>query len=101
MRKVTPLHSVIGLLYVDVAVAAPPRTVTLAVKNLTCGTCPVVVAQGPEASTGGDRYGHLRSGQGYFGKAHGSDDQRGISLEAISRSVSTIILGSLLTCPSC
>ena len=43
MRQIAPLLSVIRLLYMGVAVAAPPRTVTLAVVNMTCGTCPVVV----------------------------------------------------------
>lgn len=31
------------LLATTVAFAAPPQTVTLAVENMTCGTCPIVV----------------------------------------------------------
>ena|ERR1700676_3663334 len=31
------------LLCAGVAFAAPPHTVTLAVENMTCGTCPIVV----------------------------------------------------------
>jgi mercuric ion binding protein len=31
------------LLAAGVALAAPPQTATLAVENMTCGTCPIVV----------------------------------------------------------
>jgi hypothetical protein len=30
-----------------IAFAAPPQTTTLAVENMTCGTCPIVVKKGP------------------------------------------------------
>jgi mercuric ion binding protein len=33
----------VAVLGVHVAVAAPPQSVTLAVENMTCGTCPIVV----------------------------------------------------------
>ena len=45
MHKVAPLFSGLGLLYMSVAFGAPPHTVTLAVENMTCGTCPVVVSK--------------------------------------------------------
>jgi periplasmic mercuric ion binding protein len=35
-----------------VALAAPPRTVTLQVKNMTCGTCPIVVRKALERVPG-------------------------------------------------
>jgi len=45
MRRVTlvslPLFGM--LLAAGAAFAAPPHTVTLAVENMTCGTCPIVV----------------------------------------------------------
>lgn len=36
-------HLVGLLLTTTVAFAAPPQAVTLAVENMTCGTCPIVV----------------------------------------------------------
>ena len=45
MSKVAPLFSVLSLMLMGAAHAAPPRTVTLAVENMTCGTCPVVVSK--------------------------------------------------------
>ena len=45
MRKVAPLLSVLGLMLMGAAFAAPLQTVTLAVENMTCGTCPVVVSK--------------------------------------------------------
>ena len=35
--------SLAGLIAAGVAFAAPPQTTTLAVENMTCGTCPIVV----------------------------------------------------------
>jgi mercuric ion binding protein len=43
----------LGLLLVaGVAFAAPPHTVTLAVENMTCGTCPIVVRKALERVPG-------------------------------------------------
>jgi len=43
----------LGLLLVaGAAVAAPPQTVTLAVENMTCGTCPIVVKKALERVPG-------------------------------------------------
>lgn len=39
-------------LLATVAFAAPPRTVTLQVKNMTCGTCPLVVRKALERVPG-------------------------------------------------
>jgi mercuric ion binding protein len=36
------------LLAAGVAIAVPPHTVTLAVDNMTCGTCPIVVRKALE-----------------------------------------------------
>ncbi len=36
----------------SVAFAAPPQTVTLAVENMTCGTCPIVVRKALERVPG-------------------------------------------------
>ena len=33
----------VGVLLAAGALAAPPQTATLAVENMTCGTCPIVV----------------------------------------------------------
>jgi mercuric ion binding protein len=41
-----------GLLAVGVAFAAPPHTITLAVENMTCGTCPIVVKRALERVPG-------------------------------------------------
>jgi periplasmic mercuric ion binding protein len=35
-----------------IALAAPPRTATLAVENMTCGTCPIVVKKALERVPG-------------------------------------------------
>ena len=45
MRLITvyPLTFLVALLGAHVALAAPPQSVTLAVENMTCGTCPIVV----------------------------------------------------------
>jgi periplasmic mercuric ion binding protein len=40
------------LLNVGVALAAPPQTATLAVENMTCGTCPIVVKKALERVPG-------------------------------------------------
>jgi periplasmic mercuric ion binding protein len=54
MRRVTlaslPLFGM--LLATGVAFAAPPHTVTLAVENMTCGTCPIVVKKALERVPG-------------------------------------------------
>jgi mercuric ion binding protein len=54
MRRVTlaslPLFGM--LLAAGVACAAPPHTVTLAVENMTCGTCPIVVRKALERVPG-------------------------------------------------
>jgi periplasmic mercuric ion binding protein len=41
-----------GLIAAGVALAAPPRTTTLAVENMTCGTCPIVVKKALERVSG-------------------------------------------------
>lgn len=38
-----------GSLAAGAAFAAPPRTATLAVENMTCGTCPIVVKKASTA----------------------------------------------------
>ena len=54
MRRLTlaslPLFGM--LLAAGVASAAPPNTVTLAVENMTCGTCPIVVRKALERVPG-------------------------------------------------
>jgi mercuric ion binding protein len=40
------------LLAAGIALAAPPRTATLAVENMTCGTCPIVVKKALERVPG-------------------------------------------------
>ena len=54
MRRVTlvsvPLLGM--LLAAGLASAAPPHTVTLAVENMTCGTCPIVVRKALERVPG-------------------------------------------------
>jgi len=43
----------LGMLFAaSVAFAAPPQTVTLAVENMTCGTCPIVVKKALEKVAG-------------------------------------------------
>ena len=45
--------SIAGLLFASAgALAAPPQTVTLAVENMTCGTCPIVVKKALEKVAG-------------------------------------------------
>ena len=45
--------SVLGiLLAAGAALAAPPQTATLAVENMTCGTCPIVVKKALEKVPG-------------------------------------------------
>jgi periplasmic mercuric ion binding protein len=45
--------SLVGLLLAaGVAIAAPPQTTTLAVENMTCGTCPIVVKKALERVPG-------------------------------------------------
>jgi mercuric ion binding protein len=44
MRRFTlGFMSLAWLIAAGVATAAPPQTATLAVENMTCGTCPIVV----------------------------------------------------------
>jgi mercuric ion binding protein len=43
MRNALTLSPILGLILCGLALAAPPHTVTLAVENMTCGTCPIVV----------------------------------------------------------
>jgi mercuric ion binding protein len=54
MRRLTyiSLPLVGTLLAAGVAFAAPPHTVTLAVDNMTCGTCPIVVKKALERVPG-------------------------------------------------
>jgi periplasmic mercuric ion binding protein len=42
----------LSLLAAGVVFAAPPRTATLAVENMTCGTCPIVVKKALERVPG-------------------------------------------------
>jgi mercuric ion binding protein len=44
--------SLSGLIATGVAFAAPPQTTTLAVENMTCGTCPIVVKKALERVPG-------------------------------------------------
>jgi mercuric ion binding protein len=46
------LISLTAICLSSVALAAPPRTVTLQVQNMTCGTCPIVVRKALERVTG-------------------------------------------------
>jgi mercuric ion binding protein len=41
-----------GLIAGGIAFAAPPQTTTLAVENMTCGTCPIVVKKALERVPG-------------------------------------------------
>jgi mercuric ion binding protein len=43
---------VLGMLLSAGALAAPPQTATLAVENMTCGTCPIVVKKALEKVPG-------------------------------------------------
>ena len=54
MRRATLVFQpMLGLLLAaGVAFAAPPHTVTLAVENMTCGTCPIVVKKALERVPG-------------------------------------------------
>ena len=53
MRRATRSLTLLGLfLGMGVASAAPPRTVTLAVQNMNCGTCPIVVRKALERVSG-------------------------------------------------
>ena len=54
MRRVTLVSQALFgmLLAAGVAFAAPPHTVTLAVENMTCGTCPIVVKKALERVPG-------------------------------------------------
>ncbi|HWJ33885.1 MAG TPA: mercury resistance system periplasmic binding protein MerP [Steroidobacteraceae bacterium] len=47
-----PLPLLSLLLGAGTAFAAPPHTVTLAVENMTCGTCPIVVKKALERVPG-------------------------------------------------
>lgn len=49
MRRLFPLTAI---LLSTMALAAPPRTVTLQVQNMTCGTCPIVVRKSLERTPG-------------------------------------------------
>src|SRR5260221_6923912 len=44
--------SLVGLIAAGLASAAPPQTATLAVENMTCGTCPIVVKKALERVPG-------------------------------------------------
>ncbi len=46
------LHVLSMLLVAGAAFAAPPQTATLAVENMTCGTCPIVVKKALEKVPG-------------------------------------------------
>src|SRR5882757_5088972 len=53
MRRFTLVSmSLVGLIAAGPAVAAPPQTATLAVENMTCGTCPIVVKKALERVPG-------------------------------------------------
>jgi mercuric ion binding protein len=54
MRRFTisPLPVLGMLLTAGAALAAPPQTATLAVQNMTCGTCPIVVKKALEKVPG-------------------------------------------------
>jgi periplasmic mercuric ion binding protein len=54
MRRITRVSASLSgmLLAAAVAFAAPPHTVTLAVENMTCGTCPIVVKKALERVPG-------------------------------------------------
>jgi mercuric ion binding protein len=54
MRRITfgSLPMLCIVLAAGVALAAPPQTATLAVENMTCGTCPIVVKKALERVPG-------------------------------------------------
>jgi mercuric ion binding protein len=54
MRRVNLVSSSLLAMVVSVGVAfaAPPQTATLAVENMTCGTCPIVVKKALERVPG-------------------------------------------------
>jgi mercuric ion binding protein len=52
MRRPTFWLPLLGALLGGIALAAPPRTATLAVENMTCGTCPIVVKKALERVPG-------------------------------------------------
>jgi periplasmic mercuric ion binding protein len=55
--------SLLSLLYAGATFAAAPHTATLAVENMTCGTCPIVVKKALERVPGardGGPYGTVR-----------------------------------------
>jgi periplasmic mercuric ion binding protein len=54
MRRFTPISLPLScmLLAAGIAFAAPPQTATLAVENMTCGTCPIVVKKALERVPG-------------------------------------------------
>jgi mercuric ion binding protein len=47
-----PAISLLSLIAAGVAFAAPPQSATLAVENMTCGTCPIVVKKALERVPG-------------------------------------------------
>jgi mercuric ion binding protein len=53
MRRFTlGFLSAVGLVVAGAATAAPPQTTTLAVENMTCGTCPILVKKALERVPG-------------------------------------------------
>jgi mercuric ion binding protein len=53
MRRLILSPFPLGMLFcAGVAFAAPPHSVTLAVENMTCGTCPIVVRKALERVPG-------------------------------------------------
>ena len=68
--------------------AAPSKTVTLAVQNMTCPLCPITVKKSLEKVAGvsavqvdfdkKNSHRHLRPGQGPAGSADQGHDQRGL-----------------------
>jgi mercuric ion binding protein len=53
MRKILNFSAAWGLLFcAGTAFSAAPQTVTLAVENMTCGTCPIVVRKALEHVSG-------------------------------------------------
>jgi mercuric ion binding protein len=53
MRRFTRRFvSLAALIAAGTALAAPPQTATLAVENMTCGTCPIVVKKALERVPG-------------------------------------------------
>ncbi len=52
MRRFALSPALCMVLTVGIAFAAPPQTATLAVENMTCGTCPIVVKKALEKIPG-------------------------------------------------